>query len=201
VKRAVIVANGGANVASLRFALGRIGVEPEVSANPRVIRAATHVFLPGVGAAQDAMRRLAAAGLWDVIPRLTQPVLGICLGMQLLYAWSEEQETACLGVFPGLVRRLERAPGVAVPHIGWNRLRTVRAHSLIEGIEPGEFAYFVHGFAAARGPETLAVCEHGAEFAAVVSRENFHGAQFHPERSAKAGARLLANFMALNGWN
>ncbi|MGH8250540.1 MAG: imidazole glycerol phosphate synthase subunit HisH [Steroidobacteraceae bacterium] len=197
----MIVANGGANVASLRFALGRISVEPEVSADPRVIRAATHVFLPGVGAARDAMRRLAAAGLCDVIPRLTQPVLGICLGMQLLYAWSEEQETACLGVFPGFVRRLERRPGIAVPHIGWNRLRTVRAHSLIDDIHPGEFAYFVHSFAIAHGPETIAVSEHGAEFAAVVSRENFQGVQFHPERSARAGARLLANFMGLNGWN
>ena len=197
----MIVANGGANVASLRFALGRIGVEPEVSADPQVIRGATHVFLPGVGAARDAMQRLAVAGLCDVIPKLTQPVLGICLGMQLLYAWSEEQDTACLGVFPGFVRRLERRPGIAVPHIGWNRLRTVRVHSLIDDIKPGEFAYFVHSFAIAQGPETLAVCEHGAEFAAVVSRENFQGVQFHPERSARAGARLLANFMGLNGWN
>lgn len=195
MKRPVIIANGGANAASLRYALERLGVTPEVSADPHIIRSATHVFLPGVGAAQDAMRRLLVAGLCDVIPRLTQPVLGICLGMQLLHAWSAEQGTSCLGVFPGYVRRLERGPGRAVPHMGWNRLRPVGRHALIEGIQPGEFAYFVHSFAIAPGPETVAVSDYGGEFSAIVSRGNFHGTQFHPERSASAGARLLANFL------
>lgn len=198
MKRPVIVANGGANAASLRYSLERLGVSPEISADPRVIRSATHVFLPGVGAAQDAMRRLLVAGLCDVIPRLTQPVLGICLGMQLLHAWSEEQGTSCLGVFPGYARRLERAPGRAVPHMGWNRLRPVGEHVLIEGIQSGEYAYFVHSFAVAPGPETVAVSDYGAEFSAVVSRGNFHGAQFHPERSAATGARLLSNFLGLS---
>lgn len=198
MKRPVIVANGGANATSLRYALERLGVRPEVSADARVIQSATHVFLPGVGAAQDAMRRLLVAGLCDVIPRLTQPVLGICLGMQLLHAWSEEQGTACLGVFPGHVRRLERAPGRAVPHMGWNRLRPLGQHALIEGLQTGEYAYFVHSFAIAPGPETVAVSDHGDEFSAIVSRGNFHGTQFHPERSAKAGARLLANFLELS---
>lgn len=196
--RPVIVASGGANVASLHYALERLGATPRVSAEPREIRSATHVFLPGVGAAQDAMRRLVAAGLDDLIPKLTQPVLGICLGMQLLYERSDEQDTPCLGIFPGRARRFERAPGRAVPHMGWNQLRPLGKHALIGGIQPGEFAYFVHSFAVAPGPEAVAVSEYGAEFSAAVSRDNFHGVQFHPERSAKTGARLLANFLELS---
>jgi imidazole glycerol-phosphate synthase subunit HisH len=195
VIRPVIVASGGANAASLQYALERLGARPEVSAEPRAILSATHVFLPGVGAAQDAMRRLVGAGLDDLIPRLTQPVLGICLGMQLLYERSDEQDTPCLGVFPGRARRFERAPGRAVPHMGWNQLRPIGNHALIEGIQSGEFAYFVHSFAVAPGPEAVAVSDYGAEFSAIVSRGNFHGVQFHPERSAKTGARLLANFL------
>jgi glutamine amidotransferase len=197
VKRPVIVANGGANVASLQYALERLGASPRVSAEPRIIRSATHVILPGVGAAQNAMRRLAGAGLSDLIPKLTQPVLGICLGMQLLYERSEEEDTPCLGVFPGLVRRIQRAPGRAVPHMGWNRLRPNGEHALIAGIRPGEFAYFVHSFAVTPGPESVAVTDYGADFSAIVSRGNFHGAQFHPERSAATGARFLDNFLGL----
>lgn len=198
MKAPVIVANGGANAASLEYALERLGARPRISAEPRAIRSATHVILPGVGAAQDAMRRLVGAGLSDLIPKLTQPVLGICLGMQLLYERSDEQDTPCLGVFPGLARRFERAPGRAVPHMGWNRLRPLGEHPLLDGIRAGDYAYFVHGFAIAPGPETVAVSDYGIEFSAVVSRGNFHGAQFHPERSAKTGARLLANFLELN---
>lgn len=198
MKVPVIVANGGANAASLQYALERLGARPRVSAEPRAIRSATHVILPGVGSAQDAMRRLVGAGLSDLIPTLTQPVLGICLGMQLLYERSEEQDTPCLGVFPGCARRIERAPGRAVPHMGWNRLRPLGQHALLDGIRAGDYAYFVHSFAVAPGPETIAVSDYGAEYSAVVSRGNFHGAQFHPERSAKTGARLLANFMELN---
>jgi len=197
VKAPVIVANGGANAASLEYALERLGARPRISAEPRTIRSATHVILPGVGAAQDAMRRLVEAGLNDLIPTLTQPVLGICLGMQLLYERSDEQDTQCLGVFPGRAQRIERAPGRAVPHMGWNRVRPLGEHVLLEGIRAGDYAYFVHSFAVAPGPETVAVSDYGAEFSAVVSRGNFHGAQFHPERSAKTGARLLANFLEL----
>lgn len=197
MKRPVIVANGGANIASLEYALERIGVRSQVSAEPRAIEQATHVFLPGVGAAPDAMRRLAGVGLTDLIPKLTQPVLGICLGMQLLYERSDEQDTPCLGVLPGRVRRIACAPGRAVPHMGWNRLRLLGEHALIDGIRPGDYAYFVHSFAVTPGPEAVAVTDYGVEFSAVVSRGNFHGAQFHPERSAATGSRLLANFLEL----
>jgi glutamine amidotransferase len=193
----VIVASGGANTASLVYALERLGERPRVSDEVRTIERATHVLLPGVGAANDAMRRLVRLGLSDLIPTLTQPVLGVCLGMQLLYERSEEQDTPCLGLLPGHAQRLERATGRAVPHMGWNRLRPVGEHPLLAGIRAGEHVYFVHSFAVAPGPETVAVSEHGVEFSAIVSRANFHGVQFHPERSAATGSRLLANFLGL----
>lgn len=198
MKGPVIVASGGANIASLQFALERLGCTPRLSANSKEIEDATHVILPGVGAAQDAMLRLDAAGLSALIPTLTQPVLGICLGMQLLYAGSEEQDARCLGLLPGRARRFEPATGLPVPHMGWNRLRAICDHPLLAGLHDGDFAYFIHSFALAPGTETVATSDYGIEFSAVVSRDNFHGAQFHPERSAATGARLLANFLDLS---
>jgi glutamine amidotransferase len=198
VKEPVIVANGGANVASLQFALERLGCTPRLSADYKEIAAATHVILPGVGAAQDAMSRLDAAGLSTLIPQLSQPVLGICLGMQLLYESSEEQNVRCLGVLSGRAHRFEPAAGRPVPHMGWNQLRVAHDHPLLAGICNGAFAYFVHSYALSPASETVAVSDYGAEFSAIVSRGNFHGAQFHPERSAKTGAKFLANFLDLS---
>jgi glutamine amidotransferase len=198
VKQPVIVASGGANIASLRYALERLGCTPKLSADYRDIADATHVILPGVGAAQDAMSRLNGAGLSSLIPQLSQPVLGICLGMQLLYQSSEEQDARCMGVLPGRARRFEPAPGRPVPHMGWNRLRALHDHPLLAGICDGDYAYFVHSYALAPSTETIAVSDYGADFSAVVSRGNFHGAQFHPERSATTGARFLANFLELS---
>ncbi len=191
----VIIASGGANIASLQFALERLGCHPRVSAEADEIQNASHVILPGVGAAQDAMSRLDAAGLSNVIPRLTQPVLGICLGMQLLHQASDEGNARCLGVLPGHAARLVPQAGRAVPHMGWNQLSAVREHPLLAGLENGAFAYFVHSYVLAPGDDTVAVCDYGTAFAAVVSHANFHGAQFHPERSAATGARFLANFL------
>jgi len=191
----VIIASGGANIASLAFALERLGCTPTLSADPARIRRASHVILPGVGAAADAMSRLAAAGLVDVIPTLTQPVLGICLGMQLLYRSSEEGPSACLGVFEGHVSRFDTASGLTVPHMGWNQLRPRGDSPLLQGIADGAYAYFVHSYRVPVQPETVAVTDYGGDFSAVVSRNNFHAAQFHPERSAATGARLLANFL------
>ncbi len=193
----VIVASGGANVASLQYALARLGFTPRLSADADEIRTATHVILPGVGAAGDSMSRLDSAGLCGVIAGLTQPVLGICLGMQLLYDSSEEQEARCLGVLSGRARRIERASGRPVPHMGWNRLRGIGSHALLAGLKDGDFAYFVHSFALAPGSDAIATCDYGGAIAAIVSRGNFHGAQFHPERSARTGARFLTNFMGL----
>jgi glutamine amidotransferase len=196
--RVVIVDNGGANVASLRFALERLECRAELSSDARTIAAASHVLLPGVGAAGDAMQRLRAHHLDEVIPKLSQPVLGICLGMQLLYESSEENDARCLGAIPGVARRIAPAPGRPVPHMGWNQLQPTRASPLVAGVQPGEYAYFVHSFAVALGDETLARTDYGDAFSAIVARRNFFGTQFHPERSGHTGATILRNFLALD---
>jgi len=191
----VLVDSGGANIGSVRYALERLGVQATMSAAAQVIRAADRVILPGVGAAGPAMARLNELALVDVLRSLTQPLLGICLGMQLLFEDSEEGGVACLGLVPGRVRRMPESPGVRVPHMGWNRLHPTRPSSLLEGIADGAQAYFVHSYAAPVTDDCLARCGHGEDFAAVVQRGNVAGAQFHPERSAATGARLLENFL------
>lgn len=191
----VLVDSGGSNIGSLHYALERLGVQAAVTADGARLRDATHVILPGVGAAGAGMRKLREAGLIDVTRQLRQPVLGVCLGMQLLFAATEEGDVDCLYLIDGRVRRLPQAPRIRVPHMGWNRLRGVRAHPLLDGIADGAYAYFVHSFAAPVTAETLVACEHGERFAAVVQRDNFFGAQFHPERSGAVGARLLQNFL------
>ncbi|MEO8308238.1 MAG: imidazole glycerol phosphate synthase subunit HisH [Pseudomonadota bacterium] len=202
----VVVDSGGANLASLGYALARLGVESTVSADPQRIRRASHVLLPGVGSAHDAMQRLTAAGLAQVIPQLTQPLLGICLGMQLLFDSSAETSahsaaatdgTPGLGVIAGRVERLAGAPDRPVPHMGWNQMESLRADPLLAGISPADHVYFVHSYAAPVTDATLAVTGYGQQFASVVRRNNFRGVQFHPERSATVGARVLANFLAL----
>jgi imidazole glycerol-phosphate synthase subunit HisH len=192
---AVIVDSGGANLASLRYALERLGAHTQVSNDARTIAGAARVVLPGVGAAAHAMERLHAAGLTSVLRALTQPVLGVCLGMQLLFALSEEGLTECLGVLPYAVRRLRSAPQRPVPHMGWNQLCQLRPDPLLEGVPDGAYAYFVHSYAAPVTQHTLASTEYGAALSAVVRHENFWGTQFHPERSAATGARVLANFL------
>ncbi|MHB8814817.1 MAG: imidazole glycerol phosphate synthase subunit HisH [Steroidobacteraceae bacterium] len=194
---AVIIDSGGANLASLQFALERLGARASVTSDAREISAAARVLLPGVGSAPDAMRRLRRSRVAQLLPTLRQPVLGICLGMQLLFERSAEGTTDCLGVLPGTVRRLEAAPGRPVPHMGWNRLREPLQDPLLEGIESGEYFYFVHSYAVPASEVTLARVDYGETVSAVVRRGNFWGTQFHPERSASAGARLLGNFLKL----
>jgi imidazole glycerol-phosphate synthase subunit HisH len=194
----VIVESGGANISSLRFALGRLGCTAPLSADPARIRAASHVFLPGVGAADAAMGHLEHNGLAELLRDLRQPVLGICLGMQLLYEHSEEGGgRRCLGVIPGRVKGLVAGPDRPVPHMGWNLTRLDSDSPLFAGLPPSVYFYYVHSYAAAPGPLTVALADYGGDFTAFVSRGNFHGAQFHPERSGPAGARVLANFLAL----
>ncbi|MCC6171274.1 MAG: imidazole glycerol phosphate synthase subunit HisH [Gammaproteobacteria bacterium] len=193
----VIIDSGGANLASLGFALERLGARSQVSADPAAIRAAPRVLLPGVGSAGDAMQRLRAAGLERVLPDLRQPLLGICLGMQLLFERSAEGDTAGLGILPGRVERLAAAPGRPVPHMGWNTLEPRGADPLLEGIPAGEHFYFVHSYAARPAATTLATTDYGGPLVAVAGRDNFRGVQFHPERSGPAGAKLLANFLRL----
>jgi glutamine amidotransferase len=179
----------------VQAAFARLGHEAPVSSDWARIRAATHVVLPGVGAAGAAMTRLRANGLDKLVARLTQPLIGICIGMQLLYERSEEGGTECLGLLPGTVARLPESPGVRVPHMGWNQLRLGdAAHPLVVGLDDA-WVYFVHSYAAAPSASTLATCTHGSPFAAVVAEGRVMGAQFHPERSAAAGARLLQNFL------
>ncbi|MFZ0497741.1 MAG: imidazole glycerol phosphate synthase subunit HisH [Steroidobacteraceae bacterium] len=195
---AVIIDSGGANLASLQFALERLGARAVVSSDAPAIAAAPRVLLPGVGSAADAMQRLRRAGLAELLPTLRQPVLGICLGMQLLFERSAEGSTECLGVLPGAVRRLEAAPGRPVPHMGWNQLTAGRQDPLLEGIEPGAYFYFVHSYAVPTSAVTVAQVHYGGAVSAIVRRGNFWGTQFHPERSAAAGARLLGNFLRLS---
>jgi imidazole glycerol-phosphate synthase subunit HisH len=193
----VIVASGGANIASLQFALERLGSSSEVSADAERIRAASHVILPGVGAAANAMARLRGSGLDSLIPTLTQPVLGVCLGMQLLHEASAEGETRCLGIIPGAASRFVEAPGRPVPHMGWNTLDMERSCPLLAGLTAADYAYFVHSYALPVNEATVASCRYGNSFSACVAWRNFFGAQFHPERSAQVGARLLKNFLEI----
>ncbi|GAB6196415.1 imidazole glycerol phosphate synthase subunit HisH [Lysobacter xanthus] len=191
----VLIDAGGANIGSVRYAFERLGVAARFSADAGEIAAADRVVLPGVGAAATGMARLRELGLVDVVRGLRQPLLGVCLGMQLLFESSEEGATECLGLLPGRVRRLAGGPGLRVPHMGWNTLEPLRDDALLGRLAPGDSAYFVHGYAAPVSDDTLAACTHGERFAAVVRRGNLMGAQFHPERSATAGARLLENFL------
>ncbi|HEY8011102.1 MAG TPA: imidazole glycerol phosphate synthase subunit HisH [Rudaea sp.] len=193
----VLVDSGGTNIGSVRYALERLGVDARLSADLGEIRAATHVILPGVGAAAPGMARLREVGLVDVVRSLTQPVLGVCLGMQLLFEHSEESDTTCLGLIPGSLRIFSKTRDLRVPHMGWNSLHPQRSSPLLNGIGDSAFAYFVHSYAAPIGDYTLASADYGGAFSAVVQQRNFYGAQFHPERSAAVGAKLLQNFIDL----
>lgn len=190
----VIVDNGGANLASVRSGFARLGADTVVSNDPARVASADRVVVPGVGAAADGMARLSATGLDAALRACTKPVLGICLGMQLLYEHSGEGAIECLGVLPGVVTRFTDGP--RIPHMGWSRVFRKAAHPLLDGIKDGEWFYFAHSYRADTGPATIGVCEHGGEFSAAAARDNFAGVQFHPERSGQAGARLLANFLA-----
>ena len=190
-----IVDSGGANIASVRFALDRLGIQSELTADPAIIRSADRVILPGVGAANEGMRKLHKRGLVDCVRSLTQPVLGVCLGMQLLFESSAEGPTETLGLIPGQVELLPCAPGIQVPHMGWNTILSGKNAPLLEGIDEEARFYFVHSYAGPVNAFTVASCDHGTPFAAVVQRGNFCGVQFHPERSGAAGARLLKNFV------
>jgi len=195
----VIVDAGGANLGSVCYALERLGASPRISSDVATISAAERVILPGVGAAAAGMRRLEERGLVDCVRGLTQPLLGVCLGMQLLFTHSAEGDTSMLDLTPGKVEALRGGPGIRVPHIGWNRLELRRESPLLTGIEDGSHVYFVHGYAVSDNHPTLvASSTHGEAFAAAIANGNRFGVQFHPERSGAIGARVLANFMAMS---
>jgi glutamine amidotransferase len=186
---------GGANLGSVRYALERLGVDVRMVRAPDGLAGVQRVILPGVGAAAEGMRRLHAQGLVQPLRELQVPLMGICLGMQLLFERSEEGEVEGLGLLPGVVRRLHPAVGVRVPHMGWNKLLALRESPLLDGVPAGSSAYFVHSYAAPVTSDTVAACHHGGLFTAVVQHGRLCGAQFHPERSAGPGARILRNFI------
>ena len=190
-----IIDGAGANIASLSFALERLGSDPVLTTDPDTIRRASHVILPGVGAASAAMENLKATGLDRLIPGLTQPVLGICLGMQLLFEASEEDDADCLGIVAGTARRFEAVPGRPVPHMGWNQIRITNPLPLLDGVPADACCYFVHSYALPISPSTAATTHYGWDFAAVAQERNFLATQFHPERSGEIGARILGNFL------
>ena len=192
-----IIDSGGANISSVMHALRRLGADPVFTADAETIRSSERVILPGVGAAGAAMSRLGELGLLECIRGLKQPVLGICLGMQLLFEKSEEDDANCLGIIPGTLKKMKPSTGVRVPHMGWNTTTVVNDDPLLTGLPQQPWFYFVHSYRAPIGASTLATCNHGESFAAVVRQDNFRGAQFHPERSARSGARLLANFLEI----
>lgn len=192
-----IIDSGGANISSVTHALRRLGADPVFTADADTIRSADRVILPGVGAAGAAMSRLRELGLVECIQQLQQPVLGICLGMQLLFEQSDEDGVECLGIIPGTLEILPASHGIRVPHMGWNTTTVKRQDPLLNGLPEHPWFYFVHSYRAPIGDSTLATCQHGEPFAAIVRKRNFRGVQFHPERSARSGARLLANFLEL----
>ena len=191
----VIIDSGGANITSLDSALERLGVKATLTRDADVIRSAGHVLLPGVGAAKDAMARLHDAQLVGLIRELTQPVLGICLGMQLLCERSEEDHVDCLGIIPGTAHKLQVADSFPVPNMGWCATQGIAPHPLFEGIEGGSHFYYVHSYALVVSEHTIATARHTEPFAASIGKDNFVAAQFHPERSSTAGARILKNFL------
>ncbi|MGI9291252.1 MAG: imidazole glycerol phosphate synthase subunit HisH [Gammaproteobacteria bacterium] len=192
-----IIDGGGANIASLQFALKRLGADSVLTTDKDIIRSAQRVILPGVGAAADAMERLQRAELVDFIPTLTQPLLGICLGMQLLFESSEEDNANCLGILDGRARLFEVAEDQPVPHMGWNKVSFTGDSQLFTDIPDGSYFYFVHSYAVDVGAATTGVASYGRDFTAIAGRDNFMGAQFHPERSGRWGAQLLKNFLQL----
>ena len=180
----------GSNFASIQFAFERLNAKSIVTNDAEKIKSATHVVLPGVGTAQKAMMRLKQSGLIDLIPLLTQPVLGICVGMQILFDFSEEENTTCLGIIPGRVLELPRSPQHILPHMGWNTIQ-------IQDDGEKNYVYFVHSYAAPVGSYTVATANYGTEFSAIVQNKNFYGVQFHPERSSIIGEKILNNFLSL----
>ena len=190
-----IIDSGGANIASLLYAFGRLGASATLTTNAEQIRSADRVILPGVGAARDAMSRLRDCQLVDVIRGLTQPVLGICLGMQLLTDASEEEDVDCLGIIPGTARRLLADTTCPVPNMGWCAVTSIRSHTILDSIDDGSYFYFLHSYALPVSRYTIATADHASRFSAITCRDNFVAAQFHPERSSAAGSRLLANFV------
>jgi len=184
------------NIASLGHALHRLGAEWKLTSDSNEILAATHVILPGVGNAAEAMENLKRLHLPETIWKIRRPVLGICVGMQMMCRHSEEGNAECMGIFDAKVKRFREEEGVKVPHMGWSRISNLES-KLFRGIESGEYVYFVHSYFAPLCPDTIATARHPEMFSAALKYENFYGTQFHPEKSGDTGHRILENFITL----
>ncbi|HVU95876.1 MAG TPA: imidazole glycerol phosphate synthase subunit HisH [Puia sp.] len=192
----VIVKYNAGNIQSVLYALERIGRQAVVTDDAALITAADKVIFPGVGEASTAMGYLRERGLDELIRGLRQPVLGICLGMQLMCSYSEENDTSCLGIFEERVKHFSGEGGLKVPQIGWNTIYDLRT-PLFEGVGENSYCYFVHGYYAALGAHTIGKTEYGQAYSSALHRDNFYGVQFHPEKSAQAGERILRNFIEM----
>ncbi len=184
------------NLRSVENAIKRLGAEFCVTADEKIIRAADRVLLPGVGNAAEAMQNLRDADLVDVIRSLRRPVLGICVGMQVMCRHSEEGDVDCLNIFDSRVKRFVPAPDVKVPHMGWNQIGNLES-KLFKGLDGGSYVYFVHSYYPELCPDTIATSRHGVMFSAALKYENFYGTQFHPEKSGDVGERIIENFLKL----
>lgn len=184
------------NLRSVENALRRLGADFCVTADAAVIRSADKVLLPGVGHCGEAMQNLRDAGLIPVLRQLRQPVLGICVGLQVLCRDSEEGDTECIGIFDSHVKHFTPAPGLKIPHMGWNTLENTEK-KIFDGIRSGESVYYVHSYYPTLCPDTIATTTHGVMFSAALKYEQFHGTQFHPEKSGDVGERILQNFLKL----
>ena len=190
-----IVDGCGSNIASLQYAIERLGYSAILTADPKIIANASHVILAGVSAAQSAMQQLQNHQLLETIQQLTQPVLGICLGMQLLFEFSEESNVKMLGIITGAVKKLSTDNNTIVPHMGWNQIKiTVPSSPLFIDIPNKSYMYFAHSYAVSSPEYAIVATEHGQSFTSAVQKNNFYGVQFHPELSGKIGERLLFNF-------
>lgn len=184
------------NICSLGNALGRLGAEWTLTSDPKVISNASHVILPGVGSAAEAMHNLRHLDLPDVIRRLRHPVLGICVGMQVMCRHSDEGDAECMGIFDAKVKRFNEKDGIKVPHMGWSRISNLES-TIFKDIEKGTYVYFVHSYYAPLCPDTIATARHPELFSAALKYENFFGTQFHPEKSGEKGEKILRNFLEL----
>tara|TARA_R110002072_G_scaffold30457_6_gene95138 strand:+ start:961 stop:1578 length:618 start_codon:yes stop_codon:yes gene_type:complete len=194
-----IIETGCANIVSVQAALDRLGARQTLVRDPDEARDAARLILPGVGSAGAAMGVLTARGWADALHQEERPLLGICLGMQVLFEQSGEGDVACLGLLPGKVEKLSRPDGGVWPHMGWNQLDFEPGREpLLAGIDPGAYVYFVHGYAAPVCGSTVATCDYGQAFSAMVRRGAVMGCQFHPERSSNIGSRILHNFMSMS---
>ncbi len=193
----ILIDSGGANISSVVFALERLGQKPLLTDDIDQITTAEKIILPGVGSAENSMRILQEKGLIECIKNLQQPLLGICLGMQLLFDRSEEGDVDCLGIIPGSVKQIPPKEGFTIPHMGWNSLNKVKDDLLLKNIKDKSYAYFVHSFYVPTTKYTLAVTDYIVSIAAIVNKDNFYGCQFHPEKSGRVGAQILQNFLEL----